>query len=244
MARNGPESVLGRFARPGWSALCTALDRARMKRDRPLHTLLAEQLGAQDGVDLTAIAHALEEEFGVALPDQQLARISSYGELLQLLRDVMAGDAEQMNEDELAACFVRARVVATGADGRVSLVRVGWLTPDLVTAVADDVRHSPTGTGLLVLVPDDLTEPELGILRQWLGGLISTHVRIDVRRAADPPAESMGPSATPGCDRLTQDDPDPADSKAAVRSYGSGTGLAASDDQQQLRCTQRRRSQQ
>ena len=94
-----------------------------MKRDRPIHTLVAEQLGERDGVDLIAIAHALEEEFGVALPREQLARLGSYGDLLQLLRNVLAGDAEQMSEDELAACFVRARVVASGADGRVSLVR-------------------------------------------------------------------------------------------------------------------------
>jgi acyl carrier protein len=201
-----------------------------MKRDRPIHTLVAEQLGERDGVDLIAIAHALEEEFGVALPREQLARLRSYGDLLQLLRNVLAGDGEQMSEDELAACFVRARVVASGADGRVSLVRVGWLTPDLVAAVADDVCHAPTGTGLMVLVPDDLTDGEIGILRQWLRGLVSPHVRVDVQRTAEQPAEPMGPSATPGCDRLTQDEAVPAGGKAVARSYGSGTGLAESEE--------------
>ena len=55
-----------------------------------------------------------------------------------------------------------------GADGRVLLVRVGWLTPELAAAIADDVRHAPTGTWLEVLVADDVSDAELASLRTWL----------------------------------------------------------------------------
>ena len=214
-----------------------------MKHDRPIRRLVAEQLGERDGVDLLAIARALEEEFGVELPRAQLARLGSYSDLLQLLSDVLAEEgSEDMTEEAVTACFVRARVVAGGSDGRVALVRVGWLTPDLVAAVADDVRHAPSGTWLEVLVPDDLTEPELSGLRQWLGGLVSPNVRTDVRRTADRSAGSMGPSATPACDHLTQAKGDSGDGETDSGSYKAGTDLAFSGEKQQLQCTQRRRS--
>jgi acyl carrier protein len=213
-----------------------------MKGHRPIRRLVAEQIGEGDGVDLSTIAHALEQELGLELSPEQLAHVSSYGELLQLLRDVLATGAEDITEEHLAACFVRARVVAGGSDGRVSLVRVGWLTPDLAAAIADDVRDSEDGTWLEVLVPDDLTDAELVSLRRWLRGLVSTHVRVDVRRTAERSAESMGPSATPACDDLTQTGLDPVDGEASAQSLASGTGLAPLQGEELLRCTQRRRS--
>jgi acyl carrier protein len=160
-------------------------DRTTMARERPIRRLVAEQIGGRNGVDLIAIAHALEEDFGVTLPREQLARLSSYGELLQLLRDVLAGSTDGMSDEELASCVVRARVVAGGSDGRVAMVRVGWLTPELATAIADDVRNAPTGTWLDFLVPDDLTDGEVTNLRQWLRAMISQQVRVNVRRTSE-----------------------------------------------------------
>ena len=117
-----------------------------MSEDRSVRKLAAKPSSDGEGVDLLAIAHALEEEFGVALPRAQLARVGSYAELLQLIRDELADGTDASAEDALSTCFVRARIVTGGSDGRVALVRVGWLTPDLVAAVADDVRQAPTGT--------------------------------------------------------------------------------------------------
>ena len=213
-----------------------------MKHDRQIRRFVAEQLAEDGGVDLLAIAHALEEEFGVELPDAQVARLGSYGDLLQLVRDALAAGSPENSEDALTSCFVRARMVAGGSDGRVSLVRVGWLTPDLVAAVADDVRHSPSGTWLEVLVPDDLTDSELIELRRWLKGLVSAHVCVEVRRAADFPAGSMRPSVTRDRDRLTHSDSAAGEAEVSVRRYRSGTDLAFSPEKQQLQCTQRRRS--
>ena len=56
-----------------------------MRNARPIRRVVAEQLDGRHGVDLTAIAHAFEEEFGVELPPEQVRRIGSYSELLQLL---------------------------------------------------------------------------------------------------------------------------------------------------------------
>jgi hypothetical protein len=213
-----------------------------MKHDRPIRRLVAEQLAERGGVDLLAIAHALEKEFGVELPGAQLARLGSYSDLLQLVRDVLAAGPEATTEEALTSCFVRARIVAGGADGQVALVRVGWLTPDLVAAVADDVRHSPSGTWLDVLVPDDLTDAELVGLRRWLSGLVGAHVCVDVRRTAECSVGSMRPSATRDRDRLTHRDGAATEGETEVRRYRSGTDLAFSPEKQQLQCTQRRRS--
>jgi hypothetical protein len=136
---------------------------------------------------------------------------------------------------------VRARIVTGGSDGRVALVRVGWLTPDLVAAVADDVRQAPTGTWLQVLVPDDLGDTEIAELHQWLRGRVNAHVRIDVLRTADR-SEVVRPSVTGECGDLTHNDSESADAEPQMRRIDTGTHLAFSAEKQQLQCTQRRRS--
>src|SRR5262249_59087099 len=98
-----------------------------MRHSRQTRRRVADQLDGRHGVDLTAIAHAFEDEFGVEFTTEQLRRVGTYGDLLQLLSDELAGVTESPNEDELASCFVRARVVTGGVEGRVLLVRVGRL---------------------------------------------------------------------------------------------------------------------
>jgi hypothetical protein len=221
-----------------------------MSEDRSVRKLAAKPSSDGEGVDLLAIAHALEEEFGVALPRAQLARVGSYAELLQLIRDELADGTDASAEDALSTCFVRARIVTGGSDGRVALVRVGWLTPDLVAAVADDVRQAPTGTWLQVLVPDNLSDTEIAEFHQWLRAMVSAHVRIDVLRTADrsemvSPAvtsEIVRPSVTGECGDLTHCETESADAEPPMRRIDAGTHLAFSAEKQQLQCTQRRRS--
>ena len=221
-----------------------------MNEDRSVRKLAAKPLGDGEGVDLLAIAHALEEEFGVALPRAQLARLGSYAELLQLVSDELAEGADASAEDALSTCFVRARIVTGGSDGRVALVRVGWLTPDLVAAVAEDVRQAPAGTWLQVLVPDHLSDTEIAELHQWLRGMVSAHVRIDVLRTADRSeivrasvtSEIVSPSVTGECGDLTHSEGESADTEAPMRRIDTGTHLAFSAEKQQLQGTQRRRS--
>ncbi len=129
-------------------------------------------------------------------------------------------------DDELAACLVRARVVVGGSDRRVSMVRVGWLTPDLATAVADDVRHAPSGTWLELLVPDDLADAEIAAIREWLRSLISPHVRVEVGRSTDRVGELMGPSATPPCGELPYDASDASEPERQSLGGNHGTHLA------------------
>lgn len=209
-----------------------------MSDDRSARKVVA----TSDGVDLIAVAHALEEEFGVALLDADLARVGSYAELLQLVRDELEGGSDAVTDDAISSCFVRARVVAGGSDGRVALVRVGWLTPDLVAAVADDVRQAPKGTWLEVLVPDELSDAELDGFHHWLRDIVSAHVQVDVRRSADRLTETVRPSATGECDRLTRSEDDASDGALVMRRIDSGTHLAFPAEKQQLQCTQRRRS--
>lgn len=139
-----------------------------------------------------------------------------------------------MTEVLPGACFVRARVVAGGVDGRVLLVRVGWLTAELAAAIADDVCHAPTGTWLEVLVADDLSDADLATLRTWLRIQVSPHV-VDVRRAIELPLVSLSPSATPHGDRLTQCDVASDEQRGAPAGPTPGTALAQPDQQQRRR---------
>lgn len=132
------------------------------------------------------------------------------------------------------ACFVRARVVAGGIDGRVLLVRVGWLTHELAAAIADDVCHAPTGTWLEVLVADDLSDTDLARMRGWLRFLVSPHV-VDIRRAIELPIVSLSPSATPPGDRLTHNDVASNGHGDTPTMLASGTDLAPSTEQQKRR---------
>jgi hypothetical protein len=135
-----------------------------------------------------------------------------------------------MTEDVSAACFVRSRVVAGGADGRILFVRVGWLTPDLAAAIADDVRDAPTGTWLQVRVPDDLTDAAVAALLRWMRRAISVQVRVDVFRTGEAPP--LGPSVTSACDPLSQADPERAGESAESARHGAGTDLADPPEQQ------------
>jgi hypothetical protein len=139
-----------------------------------------------------------------------------------------------MIEAQPTACFVRARVVAGGIDGRVLLVRVGWLTPELAAAIADDVCHAPTGTWLEVLVADDLSDTDLARMRTWLRFLVSPHV-VDVRRAIELPSVSLSPSATSDGDRLTHDDVESNGHRDKPTTPTPGTDLAPTEQQQKRR---------
>jgi len=121
-----------------------------------------------------------------------------------------AGMSSDSRGEEPATCLVRARVVAGGSQGRVSLVRVGWLTADLGAAIADDVRHAPTGTSLELLVPDDLADAAITTIRDWLRRLVSPQIRIEVIRSNGRGGGGMGPSDTSTCDDWPHRDP-PAD---------------------------------
>jgi hypothetical protein len=197
----------------------------------------------RDGIDLLALAEALEHEFSVALPRDEVARLGTYGDLFDLLRRTLADTAAEGLEDDRAAGFVRARIVAGGSDGRVALVRVGWLTPDLVSAIADDLQHAPVGTWLQVLVPDDLADGEMATVQEWMRSLISPTVRIDVARQRE--RIGLRPSATPPCDQLPQSADGRSTGAPDPRSADGGTPIALSDLQlaeSQLHNRHRRRS--
>lgn len=135
-----------------------------------------------------------------------------------------------MNDDVSAACFVRSRVVAGGADGRILFVRVGWLTPDLAAAIADDVRDAPTGTWLQVRVPDDLTDATLATLLRWMRRTVSAQVRVDVFRTGEAPP--VGPSVTSACDPLSQADGKRSGESAESARHGAGIDLADPPEQE------------
>ncbi|MGH7787358.1 MAG: hypothetical protein ACRERC_10860 [Candidatus Binatia bacterium] len=207
--------------------------------------LIAAQLGVEvdevDDLALVDLALALGKSFGVVLSAARLARLATYSDLLRLLREALepAAGAGAAGKD-LAACFVRVRIVSGGRDGRVAVVRVGWLTPDLAAGIVDDVRHAAAGTWVDVLVPDDLSDAAIAVLAQRLRALVGARVRLAVRHAGVA-APALGPIATPACDHLSRTRGPGNGASLASAPLTTGTALAHSESHQ--RFTNQRRSQ-
>jgi hypothetical protein len=145
-----------------------------------------------------------------------------------------------MGADPLAACFVRGRVVAGDANGRIMFVRVGWLTSDLAGTFADEFRNAPAGTWVELRVPEDLADTALDALRTWLRRLVGPQVRVAVKRSADVSAGLVGPCASPDRDTLPQDELETALPMPDRTGPGVGTDLADTTEQQPPCCHRRR----
>ena len=146
-----------------------------------------------------------------------------------------------MGADPLAACFVRGRVVAGDATGRVMFVRVGWLTSDLAGTFADEFRNAPAGTWVELRVPEELADTAVDGLRTWLRRLVGPQVRVAVKRSAEVSAGLVGPCATPDRDTLPQEDEETPARAPDRTARGVGTDLAEQTEQQSP-CFHRRRS--
>jgi hypothetical protein len=129
--------------------------------------------------------------------------------------------------------FVRARIVTAAGAHRVVLVRVGWLTPELARALAEDIYHTP-GSRLDVVVADELTDMDLANLHAWLGWLVSPH-GIDVRRAGELSVDGVSPSVTTGRDRLSHGGGDYGGPAVGRFSVADGIGVAHTWNQQRRR---------
>jgi hypothetical protein len=166
-----------------------------MATEQGIRALLVEQLGVSeeliDQLQMIDIALALGEVLGVAFPLYRLRHLMTYRDLLRAARDAL--------NDQLVSAgdfYVRARLRA--AD--VNVVRVGVLTPTFAAALADDLRHAPTGACLDVAVPDDFDDATLAALHKRLAWLLGASVPLIVRRAGD-----VGPDFPSAWDRMTQD---------------------------------------
>jgi len=149
---------------------------------------LSDDLAA-DSLDLVELAVALEEEFGLTVPERAIADARTYGELVLTIATLLRTRAEA----GLAVEPVRvwARVVAPDGFGGV-LERAEWLTPYAAETIIEQTLRAGPEARLEVIVAEDGGDAGFRQVQQqfaWLTGRgVVVHVHRDrghrVHRAA------------------------------------------------------------
>jgi len=197
------------------STLAEATDLRPAPRTPPpleprLRVLVAEQLGldtdalagdvslvddlAADSLDLAELALALEDAFGLRVPDEALAEVRTYGELVETM--------ETMNRRQLAVHASRSAsqeppfawvcLVRPSGDGG-TLERAGWLTPYTLETVLDSALRAGPGARLEITVPANLGAERLRSLERQFVALRDRDLEVRVRR--DPHVPPLHPEA-------------------------------------------------
>ncbi len=140
---------------------------------------LVEDLAA-DSLDLAELGLALEDDLGLAVPEEVLNDVRTYGELVDSV--LMLVQARIDDETTRARpADVAARVIRTPAAGGRVLERAGQLTPYIAETIADDALRSGPGTRLDVTVTtsDDAT---VARVRRQFAWLVERGVEVSVHR--------------------------------------------------------------
>jgi acyl carrier protein len=136
---------------------------------------------AADSLDLVEVALALENEFGMSLPEQLLEEIRTYADLVdvtvRLAQDRRRLDARRA---QLPA-IIRTRIVGPGATSS-SVERTAELTPYEAEEIAEDALRAGRGARLEVTVAPDTSDTALAGVRQQFSRLGPRGIEVSIRR--------------------------------------------------------------
>jgi len=142
---------------------------------------LTDELAA-DSLDLLEVALALENDFGIVMPEDSLEHVRTYGDLWHTVQ-LLTGrrrEAEAHAARPIPA-LVWARV--SGPDGRHGdLQRAGWLTPYTAEEIAEDAMRAGRGSRLEVMVSPEVSDASLARLQSEFSWLGDRGVQVSVRR--------------------------------------------------------------
>ena len=139
---------------------------------------LADDLAA-DSLDLVELALALEEEFGLTVPERTIAGVRTYGELVAATVTLARNGAEVRPAAEPVRVWVR--VIAPGAFGGV-LERAEWLTPYAAETIVEHTLRAGPGAQLEVTVAEDGGDAGFRQVQQRFAWLRGRGVVVDVHR--------------------------------------------------------------
>ena len=167
-----------------------------------IRRLVAEQLGiglddlspivsltdelAADSLDLVELALAIEQDLGIVLPDNLMAEVRTYGDLLAVVEAV-----RRAPDESSAPPAVWARIVRD----RDELHRAGWLTPYTAETIAEDAARAGRGTRLEMTVSAAASDETLERLDEQFAWLRRRGVEVSVGR--EPTVARKGPAAAP-----------------------------------------------
>jgi acyl carrier protein len=172
-----------------------------------IRRLVAEQLGigteelspivsltddlAADSLDLVELALAIEQDLDIVLPDNLMAEVRTYGDLLAVVEAVRRGP-----EDSSAPPTVWARIVREHDE----LHRAGWLTPYTAETIAEDAARAGRGTRLELVVSAATSDATLERLDEQFAWLRRRDIEVCVSReptATRKPPASAQPTQRP-----------------------------------------------
>lgn len=138
---------------------------------------LVEDLAA-DSLDFAELGLAVEEELDLAVPEEILDGVRTYGDLVDAA--ISLARARLETEAPNVPVVARVRRPAFGAEG--TFERVGLLTPYLAETLADDVLRSGPGARIEVMVPAPAEEQALQHVRNAFSWLARRGVQVVVQR--------------------------------------------------------------
>ena len=144
---------------------------------------------AADSLDLVEVALEIESHLGIEIPERTIAKIRTYGELVQAaLAHAETGEVKAP-EETAPAPLVFSRVVRAGGDPALPLVeRAGKLTPYVVQNITEDALWAGRGASLEVTVQATANEASVALVMDQFAWLGERGVKVRVRRDADRPA--------------------------------------------------------
>jgi len=144
---------------------------------------------AADSLDLVEVALEIESHLGIEIPERTIAKIRTYGELVQAsLAHAETGEVKAP-EETAPAPLVFSRVVRAGGDPALPLVeRAGRLTPYVIENITDDALWAGRGASLEVTVQATANEASVALVMDQFAWLGERGVKVSVRRDADSPA--------------------------------------------------------
>jgi acyl carrier protein len=133
---------------------------------------------AADSLDFAELALAVEEELDLAVPEDVLDGVRTYGELVEAAIALARARLESQAPNVLVVA--RVRRPALGAEG--TLERTGLLTPYLAEVLADDVLRSGPGARIEVMVPAPARDDAIRHVRDAFSWLAQRGVQVVVQR--------------------------------------------------------------
>jgi acyl carrier protein len=186
---------------------------------------LVDDLGA-DEMDLLEIAVALEEEFGLVVPDAVLRGVRTYGDLSAALALRLENLADSEVAELLASGSVRVRVIRNARDEAGAILRAARLTPQVIDGIVEEVLGTAGVTRLELTCSWDTTDSRLARIAQRLAGLRNRGVEVSVQRLGQDSLGGSGATCHAAGDTLSRPSARCASPDADSPSCASGIGLA------------------
>jgi len=186
---------------------------------------LVDDLGA-DEMDLLEIVVAIEEEFGLVVPDAVLGRVRTYGDLSAALPVLLENLADSDVAELLASGSVRMRLIRNAPDEAGAMLRAARLTPRVIKGIVEEVLGTAGVTRLELTCSGDTTDSQLACIAQRLAWLRNRGVQVSVQRFGQDSADGSGATCHVAADTLSQPSARCASLDAESPSFAGGIGLA------------------